>query len=95
MKHRNAPLMIAALPLLASALSAAWAGGGSCAYDEGILALERGHTLRAQTMLLIAAREGDPRARQVLRERFAGQRLAAMSASVTDPAEARRVDPAK
>ncbi|GEM_PF-4329225 len=95
MKTTNAPLILVAMPLLASALSAAWAGGGSCAYDEGILALERGHTLRAQTMLLIAAREGDTRAQQVLRERFAGQRLAGVGLGVTDLVEDRRADPAK
>ncbi len=43
----------------------AWAGG-SCAYEEGLMALERGHWQRAEVMLTIAVQEGNVKAGRLL-----------------------------
>ncbi len=54
-------------------------GGNACTYEEGRLALERGHWIRAEYLLRIAAREGDVRAQALLaawRGREAATRLA-------------------
>ena len=56
----------------------AWAGG-SCAYEEGLMALERGHWQRAQVMLAIAAREGNAEAGRVLARLQARGQLALAS----------------
>ncbi len=53
----------------------AWAGG-SCAYEEGLMALERGHWQRAEVMLAIAAREGNGEAERLLARLQARGRLA-------------------
>lgn len=57
--------------------TSAWAGG-SCAYQEGLMALERGHWQRAEVMLDMARREGNAEAARLL-ARLRGDRLLAAS----------------
>ena len=81
---------------LAGALWASTAAaGGSCAYQEGIIALERGQSARAETMLAIAAREGNLQAQRLLEQHFPGHRLLAANTRLTSRVEDRRADPAK
>ncbi len=60
----------------------AW-GGGSCAYEEGLMALERGHWQRAEVMLAIAAREGNAEAGRLLARLQARGQLALVSESAS------------
>jgi len=54
--------------------TSAWAGG-SCAYQEGLMALERGHWQRAEVMLDMARREGNAEAARLLARLRGSQRL--------------------
>ncbi len=43
--------------------------GEACTYDEALLALRQGNTLRAEALLRMARTDGDPRAAELLAQR--------------------------
>ncbi len=67
------PLKLTLLALLVvvgslTGLSEVYAGSGSCAYQEAIMAMEKGNEVRGLALMRIASRDGDHRAQSYLRE---------------------------